>query len=131
MFRTAACLAFACLTVHVTLAAVGGNSMLPLTAPMLALSAICATCGLLAWTSPTRRVGMTMVLGGIAMVTVHLAMMHHSPDGTMHMAGGTMHGGGPTSDTFVDVLMHVGVTLAGLQALVAVLAVTGRRSPPG
>ncbi len=49
----------------------------------------------------------------------------------MHMAGGTMHGGGPASDTFVDILMHVGVTLAGLQALVAVLARTGRRTPIG
>ena len=88
------------------------------------LSAICATCGLLAWTSPTPQVGMTMVLGGIAMVVVHLALMHDLPDATMHMAGGTCTGG-PTSDTFVDVLTHVGVTLAGLQALVAVLARTG------
>ena len=43
------------------------------------------------------------------MVVIHLVLMHHSPDATMHM----------------------GVTLAGLQAVVAVLARTGRRNPVG
>jgi hypothetical protein len=129
LMRTAACLAFSCFGLHLALAMVAGTSMVSLTTPMLALSAICATCGVLEWTRPTRGSAVTMMVGGAAMVLVHVVVMHAAPPTTMQM-GSTMDDGGAwVSVGLVDVLMLVGVTIAGLQALVAFLARMASRGP--
>jgi hypothetical protein len=64
LVRSAACLAFSCLAVHLVLAIVGGTRLQWETTLMVALSAICATCGAVAWSDPNRRAALTLGLGG-------------------------------------------------------------------
>ena len=131
LIRVAACSAFACLLVHVALAVVGGAGLVSLTAPMLVLSGICAMCGASAWGRPTRRASTIMVLGGTTMVLLHVVVMHGSAHEAIHMAGGSMAPAGASGPGgLAEILMHIGVTIAALQALVALVARMASRGTP-
>ncbi len=130
LIRIAACSAFACLSVHVALAVVGGAGLVSRTAPMLALSGICAMCGVSAWGRPTRRASAIMALGGTTMVLIHVVVMHGSAHEAMHVVDGSMAPAGASGPGgLAEILMHVGVTIAGLQALVALVARMASRGP--
>ena len=111
----AAIAANVCLAMHALLLAIGGRNLLPLSVPMVTLSAFCAICATRARRVVAPGAMWSIVAFAGAMVAMHLLMMHAhvgipGRDATM---SGSLH---------TDLLMHAGVTLAGAQAL---LAVTG------
>jgi hypothetical protein len=105
-----------CLVAHATLLALTGTSLLTLTVPMLALSALCAACALRSWGRQCSSSELVVVLcTGSAMLAAHLFLA------PMH--GSLTHA--PVSAA-ADLVMHGGLSLAVLAELVAAGVLLGR-----
>ena len=110
--RVAAATAFGCLAVHLALLVAGGRDLLAMTAPMLALSALCSACALRGWRTRCTDVELVlMACGGGLMGVGHLLLA------PMHSAAGGATGAAESA--WVDLLMHLGVTLGGGAGLLA------------
>jgi hypothetical protein len=111
--RFATALALTCLTVHVALVPLGGVDMLTMSLPMLALSLACVSC---VRTTPgqglARRQVVGLAAGGVAMVLVHLLVQHGGGHAAMAM--------GPRTEV-AHLVMHGGVTLSAVQAVMALI----------
>ena len=122
--RLASIASLGCLAAHVALFALTRGSLLGLTLPMLALSALCAGCAVLSWRRGCTSAELVVMLcTGSTMVAAHLLLA-------------PMHGPSMRQvavSTRADVLMHGGLTLAVVVELVAggelALRLLGRAGP--
>jgi hypothetical protein len=121
--------AVACFSVHVVLLVATGTSMLTMSVAMLVLSGLCVACTCRAGGAHGRRDHSVAAAVALAMIVVHLLLMPSGAEGGHGMDHAAMghagmqissSSGGLMSSGAVDALMHAGVTLAAVQAVLAV-----------
>lgn len=107
--------AVTCFAVHAVLIVSAGASMLAMTAPMLVLSGLCLGCISSAgrpWEAAARIVA---GFASAAMLVAHLVMVPSGSGAAAHHQGHAGMDMGHAGGGSIQILMHVGVALAGLQ----------------
>lgn len=114
--RVAAVASLGCLVAHLSLLGLTGRSLLALTLPMLAMSALCAGCAVRSWRRRCTSIELSVMLcTGSAMLGAHLLMA------PMH--GSLMHA---HVSAAADLVMHSGLSLAVLAELIAAVVLVRR-----
>jgi len=129
--KAAAAVGALCVGVHVATAAAGGHGGAVQRAVVLAMAAACLPCVRSLWRHPVRGVWRdTAVMYG-GMLFLHLLLVTAAEGGSGHAGHGAEAGRLAAGWTWAEAGMWAGLTLAGVQVLVAgTVLVTGRLRVP-